>query len=641
MKNVILARRHDVTVYTIGRQGNVKPVNNMADINRCTERYLTGVLGLDQMIASRIIRYKRKVGTLKHIDELLRVKGVTRHIFDLISSNLQVKDQKETAIGETLPYEVTGSTLLSSNNSQENDIDKGNGMRNSFLVKNKYNLRREGVTPFKASATKRTTTSKSRQTKKKETYRHTSKRRRGRDYRKRTQPTTSTDIQKTNVKKDNVFMLTPMSIEVSLSGEMLTIMYKSPAKMFRGRKHGDSDEREHSKTTVSTDVIEKHNVALNESHSDFMNLSKVATGKTSYKRRRSGAFPSGKGKGYKKRRLDGKNKEQQSEAQDISKEPSLLNKVIPIESKHQSVEKWLSALPVEIECAKVNADGEAFLGGLGKKINKMSDQSKKILDEQQPGPSGIGNDKNGNKSMEYSLKSQEFMAVVASTKVMGENECLVPVANNELYECSKQILFESIGLIEKKESKLAQDLNIKNKISENEMPDERKLSKLQDGGKPDTPIIENFNGNNDPSNKLKDTDRIERKKSEKNVKEMEHKGDERSGDKKREGREKNTEQKPDRNDVSDHNKDRGQNVKERKEDRKDHGKERREDKREEKEHKSGLKKDDKEKKDEKRSDKKIEDKMDDQNKQREKKSSSKEKVEDTKKSGGGWFCILL
>ncbi|KAL3873896.1 hypothetical protein ACJMK2_036975 [Sinanodonta woodiana] len=578
----------------------------MADINRCTERYLTGVLRLDQRIASRIIRYKRKVGTLKHIDELLRVKGVTRHIFDLISSNLQVKDQKETAVGETLPYEVTGSTLLSSNNSQENYIDTGNGMQNSVPAKNKYNLRREGVNQFQARGTKRTASSKGRPTKKKETIRQTSKRRCRQDYRKRTQPTSSTDTEQINAKKDNVFMLTPLSIELSPSGEMLTIMYKSPAKMFRGRKHGQYDTREHSTTTVSTVVIEEPNVSLNESQSDIMKLSKVATGK----RRRGGAYASKKSKGYKKRRLNGKKKDQQSEAQEISKEPPILNNVIPIENKLQSVEKWISTLPVEIECAKVNADGEVVLGG--KNVDEIPDQPKERSDEQQPGPSGIDKDKNGNTSMEYGFKSEAFIALVASPKAVRENERFVPVPNNELFECSKQVLFESIGLIEKKESNLVQNPNINNKISETKIPAEKTLSKLQDVGQPVTPVVENAFGNKDPSTKLKDTDRTEKEKSERSVvKEKEH------------------------------NKDRGHNEKERKDDRKDNRRERREDKRDEKGQKSGLRKDEKDKRDEKKSERKIEDKKDDQSKQREKKSSSKEKVEETKKSGGGWFCVLL
>lgn len=83
----------------------------MEDINACTARKLTTFLGIPPRIANEVVKYRRKRKGISHMDELWRIKGMTRPLFRLMTHNLFTRNEREMKVGAPLPFAHTQSTV--------------------------------------------------------------------------------------------------------------------------------------------------------------------------------------------------------------------------------------------------------------------------------------------------------------------------------------------------------------------------------------------------------------------------------------------------------------------------------------------------------------------------------------------------
>ena len=78
---------------------------NLINLNEATFKDLLS-LGISRVLAKRIIKYRKKVGEFKSVEDLLKVKGMTKEIFNKIKNRVFVPQRDEEEIYEELLEEA-------------------------------------------------------------------------------------------------------------------------------------------------------------------------------------------------------------------------------------------------------------------------------------------------------------------------------------------------------------------------------------------------------------------------------------------------------------------------------------------------------------------------------------------------------
>lgn len=83
----------------------------MFNINCATARHLKELADIPKELAKKIVKYRKKRKRIRHIDELWRIRGISRRYFASLVKMFYVPNQTVPKIGEPLPYINTMSTL--------------------------------------------------------------------------------------------------------------------------------------------------------------------------------------------------------------------------------------------------------------------------------------------------------------------------------------------------------------------------------------------------------------------------------------------------------------------------------------------------------------------------------------------------
>lgn len=83
----------------------------MFNINCATARHLQELADIPKELAKKIVKYRKKRMRIRHIDELWRIRGMSRKYFANLVKMFYVPNQMVPKIGEQLPYINTMSTL--------------------------------------------------------------------------------------------------------------------------------------------------------------------------------------------------------------------------------------------------------------------------------------------------------------------------------------------------------------------------------------------------------------------------------------------------------------------------------------------------------------------------------------------------
>lgn len=92
-------------------------MNDRKDLNAATTRTLRKNLGISVKVCSAINTYRRRKGSFKHIDELWRIPGMTRKVYDQVTEKYFVPGQTPPELGEASAFEWTSlsrSTIFDS-----------------------------------------------------------------------------------------------------------------------------------------------------------------------------------------------------------------------------------------------------------------------------------------------------------------------------------------------------------------------------------------------------------------------------------------------------------------------------------------------------------------------------------------------